>query len=501
MKLSRRDFLKLSSLLPLALLPGADVGSRGYRAPLGTPNILILVFDALSAKNMSLYGYPRPNTPNLSRAAEKGTVFHQHFAGGNFTIPGTASLLTGAYPWSHRAFHMYGETTTAFQTRNIFELFRETHRTFAYSHNPFVNVLLQQFQHGIRDYLGPAGLELFTASLADRSGRDFTALSQAEYLVLWKEDGPASFLLSRLFRTWRLREEARLGREYAEEFPVGVPNSIISYYTLEDAMDWIKTQVTGQGEPFMGYVHLLPPHFPYTPRQDFLGKFTDGWNPSPKPESAFSERRDEVFLGQQRRQYDEFIAYCDAEFGRLYDDLEKAGALDNTILVLTSDHGEMFERGLWAHSNPTLYEPLLRVPLVIWTPGGQAGHITQPTSCTDLLPSLLAAAGMPAPPWVEGQNFFDAVPLRASRAIYSMELSRNAKTAPLAKGSFAIIRDGFKLTRYTGYEGIETFSELYDLNDDPEERANLFPASPAILHSLGEELDDNIAAADHRMAQ
>ncbi len=66
--------------------------------------MVVIVFDAFSAYNISLYGYQRETTPNIARWAERAVVYHNHNAGGNFTIPGTASLLTGTYPWTHRAF-------------------------------------------------------------------------------------------------------------------------------------------------------------------------------------------------------------------------------------------------------------------------------------------------------------------------------------------------------------------------------------------------------------
>src|SRR5512142_1327858 len=108
-KFSRRDFLKLGSLVS-----GAFAVSRlASHVPLqqaasARPNILIIVFDAMSAKNLSLYGYRRKTTPNLERFARRATVFNQHYSPGNFTTPGTASLLTGLYPWTHRAINACG---------------------------------------------------------------------------------------------------------------------------------------------------------------------------------------------------------------------------------------------------------------------------------------------------------------------------------------------------------------------------------------------------------
>jgi membrane-anchored protein YejM (alkaline phosphatase superfamily) len=72
------------------------------------PNIVILVLDALSAENMSLHGYARATTPNLERFAQRATVYNRHYASGNFTTPGTASLLTGVYPWTHHAINGSG---------------------------------------------------------------------------------------------------------------------------------------------------------------------------------------------------------------------------------------------------------------------------------------------------------------------------------------------------------------------------------------------------------
>jgi len=106
-RLSRRDFLKLSALLPASPGdPALDTKSdpNGKPAQQGSPqNIIILLFDAMSARDLSVYGYPRNTTPNLMRFANRANVYHSHYSAGNFTIPGTTSLLTGLYPWTHRA--------------------------------------------------------------------------------------------------------------------------------------------------------------------------------------------------------------------------------------------------------------------------------------------------------------------------------------------------------------------------------------------------------------
>lgn len=93
---NRRDFLKLLALLPPSLLLPQVIQQplRAAADPMAK-NVLIIVFDTLSAANISAYGYPRATMPNLARIAERATVYHNHYSGGNFTTPGTSSLLTG----------------------------------------------------------------------------------------------------------------------------------------------------------------------------------------------------------------------------------------------------------------------------------------------------------------------------------------------------------------------------------------------------------------------
>ena len=117
--INRRSFLKLAGAATSAvLLPRLDSSLKQGEASF--PNIIVLVFDAMSARNLSIYGYPRPTASNLERFAEHATVYHSHSSGGNYTIPGTASLLTGTYPWTHRAINYGGQVKSDMAEDNIF---------------------------------------------------------------------------------------------------------------------------------------------------------------------------------------------------------------------------------------------------------------------------------------------------------------------------------------------------------------------------------------------
>ena len=148
---TRRQLLKLAGLMPLlAAVPHAPVGPSPAAPQPAHPNILVIVFDTLSAKHMSLYGYPRETTPNLARFADRATVFHRHYAGGNFTSPGTSALLTGSYPWTQRAFNFLGTVKPEYESKTMFRVFRDAgYHGIVYTHNWLVAELLYRFRDDI----------------------------------------------------------------------------------------------------------------------------------------------------------------------------------------------------------------------------------------------------------------------------------------------------------------------------------------------------------------
>ena len=500
--LSRREFLKLLGAAGTGLFAWprltwefAELGDRE-----ALPNILIVVFDALSARHISLYGYQRKTMPNLERAAGKALVYYRHYASANFTTPGTASILTGVLPWTHRALNINGVLDDAFSRRSIFHLL-EGYYSFAYSHNPYPHLMFNQFNPVIDRHMRISELCLGAHSLADRYlSSDYNTVYQAEELILRNPNSASSsFFLSRFDRLKIYYSGFSLRRAYGRVFPRGLPTSHITYFTLEEAIDWLQHQVGELPQPYLGYVHLLPPHDPYNTRAEFIDIFNDGWAPPAKLEHFFSEGHAPEYLTLQRRLYDEYIAYVDAEFGRLYDNLVEQGALENTYLVFTSDHGELFERGIWAHNNATLYEPLLHVPLLIWGPEIKARQdIHTPTSCVDVLPTLLGLAGQAAPEWIEGVRLpgFAQAPVDEQRSIYGLDAKENAMHAPLTKATLALIKGRYKLIHYWGYPGYEDVYELYDLEADPEELVNQYENLVEIATELRNEMAQKLARMD-----
>ncbi len=506
-QLSRRDFLKALGVSSLALsgLARSDLVAFGNNQGAPTPpNILVLVFDALSARDASLYGFPRQTTPNLERAAKRATVYQRHYAAGNFTTSGTASLLTGVYPWTHRAINLQGQTIDKFTDNNIFSLLPKDYHSFAYTHNTLAYILLYQFRAHIDELLKVSDLALYSDLLVDKMPiADFTTALEAELLLL-KNDFSinSSLYLSKLDESQRLRQSVRLNQLYHQEFPRGLPNCRTGEqpgalcFTLEATIDWLQNKIKEQTTPFFGYVHVLPPHAPYNPPAEFVGRFNGGWEPQAKPAHFFGESGKTKNLGRQRHQYDETIAYVDAELDRLLNFMDQNQFLQNSCLVITTDHGEMLERGISGHNTPVLFEPIIHIPLVIFYPGQvKRQDIYSPTSAVDVVPTLLQLAGANTPGGLEGQVLpgYLLNDIAANRDIYTVEAKSSSKQGPLKKATFALIQEQYKLVYYSGYPGYDETYELYDLQADPEELNNLYSPTNAIAKNLQAKLMAQLA--------
>ena len=179
--------------------------------------------------------------------------------------------------------------------------------------------------------------------------------------------------MTRPYKKLISRQRQQLVENYEDLFPKGPPRVGSSrYFLLETGINWLEDNLAEIPQPFIGYFHFFPPHHPYITRAEFQETFAnDGYQPIDKPEHLFKmgeTPNSQVFF---RRLYDESILYVDSEFGRLFNFFEESGLLENTYLVLTADHGELFERGFVGHSTETFFDPIARIPLVIFEPGQQ----------------------------------------------------------------------------------------------------------------------------------
>jgi arylsulfatase A-like enzyme len=500
-KHSRRDFLKILAATPAAyaaarLLPGFAARRAGQQ---GTkPNVIVVLFDAMSATNLSVYGYPRKTTPSFERFAQHANVYHAHYSAANFTVPGTSSLLTGMHPWTHRAINLSGLVERDLASRNIFELLGPAYHRLGFGQNVMAANILDQFRSNIDTWLEPSAFSEAAMLRSELFPRDAnTAYQSLDHFMFDYEEAPGSLILGLSQRTL-FESEKKLNRNFPRGIPQ--PHEYPIIYKLQNVFDGLIRTLDRLPAPYFSYLHIFSPHAPYSARKDFMGIFDRAWQKPQKPESVFSEGVTYQAIEQNRTWYDEYIANVDHEFGRLLTHLEDSGTLENTLLIVTSDHGELLERGIKGHVTPVLYEPLVRVPLLVSVPGqaqGKAFH--SPTSSVDLLPSLLSVAGRDVPGWAEGQLLPGlGGEEQADRPIYMMEAKSSSSFGRLSMATFAMRKGKYKITLYRGYDKYQnrdTF-ELFDLESDPEELDDLMQKEPAVAAELQAEIVKKVGEVD-----
>ena len=504
--LSRRDFLNLTAAFSSALAVSRvrskiPFGRLGRSVP--PPSILILVFDAMSASNLSLYGYRRRTTPNLERFAQHANVYNAHYSAGSFTTPGTASLLTGLYPWTHRAINESGLIARDLATQNLFRVLGTQYHRLAFSQNIWCTYLFGQFQPDIDKILPPASFSAVDQIVGDISGRDLAASHRALDDFLFQDGAPPAALVFGLAKRILLRRAT--ARSPAGDYPRGLPRTgdYPIFFRLKDVFDGLIATVGQLQAPSLAYLHIWPPHAPYRPSKEFETRFQDGWRTKEKPDHVLGDHSTPRHMNERRQNYDEYVADVDAEFGRLLDLLEARGVMDKSYVVVTSDHGEFFERGVEGHVTPLLYDPVVRVPLLISAPGQERPlSIDTPTVGVDLVPTLASVVGADVPAWSEGQLLPGLGGTEdAERRIFMMDAKENPAFAPLRKGSFATRTQQHKLIYYRGFEqyGGEDRFELYDMIADPEEMNDLYPQDTSIGRALRDELLAEIEQANRRL--
>lgn len=505
-KLSRRDFLKTAALFSAGaawsyfkpeFLPGPVRDNS-------TPNIIVILFDTMSARHLSTLGYERETTPNLTRLAERSTVYHSHYSAANFTSAGTATTLTGMNPWKHRAFVYGGMIKRDLIHENIFRLLGSAYRRVAFGQNLWADLLLGQFYEDVDKLFPPTSFSVSGDILLVEKFRNDRALAWHAFPdFITSLNMPASLVSGYLsaFNSLRKIPYYRYG---FDDFPKGIPimgNSNIAYLNeklFEGLWNEVASLEKGR-DPYFLYFHFFSPHEPYKVRKDFLKRFVnDDYHPIDKPKHFLGSNHTYKDLSAKRIQYDQLIANLDDDFGLLLDSLKQQGVLDNSYLVITSDHGQLFERGDHGHGSPLLNEPVIRIPLIISAPGQTTRQdIYGTTSNIDLVPTLLNIAGKKAPPILDGRLLpgFGGQEDN-SRAIFSIYARPDSAFLPLTKTTIAMRKGDYKMIYYLGYPGYDNVYELYNIAEDPEEMRNLITSETGTAARMKDELLEALDAAN-----
>jgi hypothetical protein len=375
-----------------------------------------------------------------------------------------------------------------------------------FSQNFWPDRLVAQYYDQVDDFLPQTAYSMRGNTLVKSwVGKDRLLASIAfdEFLFPAQTDRPGSAFLNYFYKS-RVSHSIET-QKIQPGYPNGVPEvEGYNVYLNERIYRGVLAEILDLQDkhPYFAYFHLFSPHSPYKPGGKFARLFrNDGFQIPPKdviPSFDDLYPESEKSLMRKRTAYDRQIAQVDAEFGKLVDQLDASGVLEDSYLIVTSDHGEMFERGFSGHGGRLMYEPLLRIPLLIHAPAQTARNdVDLLTSNVDILPTILSIAGTEIPRVIEGQVLpgFGGEESE-DRPIFSMSAWQNSAFLPLTKAAFAMRKGAYKLIVYLGYGGEDGIYELYDVENDLEELHELSETEPAVFSVMKDEFFTCLAEAN-----
>jgi arylsulfatase A-like enzyme len=385
-------------------------------------NVVLISIDTLRADHLGCYGYGPPTSPEIDRFAAEAVVFENAFAQAPSTLPSHASIFTSMLPSHHGALY-----STKSALAPGFLTLAEVLRAQGFAAAGF---------HGGGQVGGEFGL-----------GQGFDPYE-------------------------------RVAGAFRE--------------TVAAGLEWLDRAAP---RPFFLFLHTYEVHHPYTPAPDLLAIFDEGYAGSLPDRIEVGEHLgringtaeprleiDDADLKHIVATYDAEIRSMDAAFGVLLAGLAERGLDGDTLIVLTSDHGEEFgEHGFVGWHSHSLYDELLRVPLVIRPPGGEPGGRRVPDLVRglDVAPTILAVLGVPRPASFDGEPVLAGTPMPLV-AVSQMDRPYDPPISALRTPDWKLREDRLFWRVYR--------DRLFDLRSDPGERRDAFSGNRATARALAAQL-------------
>ncbi|MHA1566322.1 MAG: choline-sulfatase [Alphaproteobacteria bacterium] len=423
------------------------------------PNIVLFMVDQLTAFALKTYGGTVTKTPHLDGLAARGVVFEDAYCNYPLCAPARFSMMAGRLPSRIGAFDNGSEFTASTPT------FAHYLRGLGYYTciSGKMHFMGPDQHHGFEERLTteiypsdfswtPA--ESYADPAAEDEGRFAAGVSTVETVL---DAGPMA-------RTMQI--------DYDEDVTHNAVREIYARARSEDR------------RPFMMTISLTHPHDPYVITREHWDRYRDDEIDDPRVDFVPLDERDPQsralhfhygldktditpeICRRARHGYYGMISYVDDLFGRVMAALEAAGFGENTVVIFTSDHGDMIgERGMWFKK--TLFEPAIRVPLIIARPNLGARRVSGSVSLVDLLPTLVELAGAPADTITTPVDGRSLVPALTSGVMSGPVFVEHIDGGTV--GPRVMVRDGaMKFVYSPAYP-----EQLYDLSSDPDERNNL----------------------------
>lgn len=414
------------------------------------PNLLLVTVDTLRADHLSAYGYRLPTSPNLDRLATEGVRFADATVPWPKTWPAVASMLTGKYP-ATTGIRLYPRRKLPSDHETLAELLRS------------------------EGYVTGAVVANVNASSKFGFDQGFDVFVESWEEGLRKATGSTAF----------------------KNDPGEVKQFTGARVVTDQAIDVLE-QFEGK-RPFFLWLHYIDPHGPYRPPAEYEDLFVGEYPVKKVPFDALPayQRQHDAKgapiddISHYIARYDREIRFFDDQLQRLLDELARRGLRDDTLLVLTSDHGESLDddKYLLEHGAAP-YQPNASVPLVVVFPGEvPAGRVVEaPVGTIDVLPTLFELLEVPVPGFVQGESLVATWADDAAPAEYVFMESGSYEPSQLSvrKGKWKLAR--LRAPRDRMQFGRSEF-ELYDLEADPGEEADVSAANPELVAELRAALD------------
>jgi arylsulfatase A-like enzyme len=416
--------------------------SREYRDTMLAPaestiregtNVILILIDALRAENVGCYGYERPVSPVLDAFSKEAVKFECCYTHASWTKPSCSSMLTSLYPCMHGT-NVHGAVLPE-EVTTISEIFKQQgYVTYCYMANPNLKAIFG-FNQGF-DFFDDLMIRdrMYYAAVRNLPVFNHLLLSLSGRTFIWIDNDNAKVANGRIF-------------------------------------PWLEQN---KDATFFMYLHYMDPHNPYAP---------------PPPYDTLFEHEEGNVASTCIALYDGEIRFVDEHIGHLFEKLKALGLYDNTLIVLTSDHGEEFgEHGTWFHGK-SIYQQALRVPLIIRFPDETLNRrvVSTPVRNVDIMPTILHAVKVPYEGALEGVSLLplllDGRQRPAKRDVY---VDENLDTRFIFKGLVKDARWKYILTEKSEERDTDKYGyeELYDLENDPGETTNLIEAYPDTLTKL-----------------
>lgn len=427
------------------------------------PPVVLVTLDTFRADHVGALGAGGDPTPNLDTLAAGGALFSRAYAQIPVTGPSHASILSGIDPWSHETLAngvAMPESVEMLPQR----LHAEGYRTAGFV-SAFVLDGVFGFDRGFQIY-------------------------DDEFL---RPRGLSGLSLARVFEQLRIRvsEVADVERHAGA--------------TVDAALDWAAT--VQPGEPYFLWVHLFDPHGPYAPPPPFDTRYYDGDPRDPAHTSMAQVGEVAPYLRPSLEgitdlawplaQYRGEIAYTDQQLGRLLDGLRERRLLDGAVVIVVADHGEsLTEHDYWFNHGAQLYDPSLRVPLVLVAPGVAPGtRVDGIVENVDITPTVLDLVGLEVPREMAGRSLLPAVAGDAASGRTARSICFDRETNR-ATGEFMRYRKiGLRANTFSFIYREQGPEELYNLVNDPAERVDLSARADQgfLVQGLTERAEDLLA--------